>query len=151
MSAPLTFREYQEWFQSYDRARGWDRVLPAHTLAHLTEEVGEIARLVLELEGYRDLPPQERAQAVGELAMEINDAFVFLVQLANAFGIDLEETIRRGQAKAEARYSIERGRREAERYRRRQAENAAWVQGEAEENRCLLPGDPPQDARRDEG
>ncbi|HBY95953.1 MAG: hypothetical protein M5U01_36525 [Ardenticatenaceae bacterium] len=129
MTEPLTFREYQRWFEDYDRARGWNRILPAHSLAHLTEEVGEIARLVLKLEGYRELPPEERAQAADQLAMEINDAFVFLTQLALAFGIDLEETIRRGQAKAEARYSVEQGRREAERYRQRQAENAVWLQG----------------------
>lgn len=140
MTERLTFRDYQEWFRRYDRARGWDRILPAHTLAHLTEEVGEVARLVLTLEGYRDLPPEERSETVDELAMEINDAFVFLVQLANAFGIDLEETIRRGQSKAEERYSVERGRREAARYRRRQAENASWLQAGVEDG-SSVPGD----------
>lgn len=132
MTPPLTFRDYQRWFESYDRARGWNRILPAHTLAHLTEEVGEIARLVLKLEGYRDLPPEERGQVVDELAMEINDAIVFLTQLAIAYGIDLEETMRRGQEKAESRFSVEQGRREAERYRRRQAENVAWLREQSE-------------------
>lgn len=129
MSEPLSFREYQRWFEDYDRARGWDRIMPAHSLAHLVEEVGEIARLVLKLEGYRDLAEEERAQVVAELAMEINDAVVFLTQLAIAFGIDLEQAMRRGQVKAEARTSVEQGQREAERYRRRQAENVAWLQG----------------------
>ncbi len=133
MSEPLTFREYQRWFEEYDRARGWDRIMPAHSLAHLVEEVGEIARLVLKLEGYRDLAVEETTRVVDELAMEINDAIVFLTQLAIAFGIDLEQTMRRGQVKAEMRTSVEQGQREAERYRRRQAENAAWLQGEHDE------------------
>lgn len=132
MSEELTFRGYQAWFDEYDRLRDWERILPAHQVVHLAEEVGEIARLVLRLDGYRDLPPEARARTIDELALEINDAIVFLTKIANTYGIDLDETMRRGQAKAEARYSPEQGRRDKARYLDRQREMLAWLEGDDE-------------------
>ena len=36
----MQIREYQDWLEAWDRARGWDKVDPAHTLAHAVEELG---------------------------------------------------------------------------------------------------------------
>lgn len=127
----MDIRAYQRWFEEYDRARGWDRVEPCHVLAHLVEEVGEIARHVLHLEGYRDLDEAEQQAEIDRLAMEINDAFVFLTKLAICYNLDLAEILARGQAKAEARTNVEEGRREMARYieaRRRRLE--ALVEGD---------------------
>ena len=50
----MQIREYQEWLAAWDQARGWDRVSLSHTLIHTLEELGEVARLVLQWEGYKD-------------------------------------------------------------------------------------------------
>ena len=42
----MQIHEYQHWLEAWDKARGWDRVPPSHTLIHALEELGEVARLV---------------------------------------------------------------------------------------------------------
>ena len=59
----MHMREYQTWLQAYDVARGWDQIAPSHTFMHLIEEVGEIAREVEVLEGYREAPDRDDARA----------------------------------------------------------------------------------------
>ncbi|MCD6289342.1 MAG: hypothetical protein J7M34_02480 [Anaerolineae bacterium] len=106
--------EYQKWLEEWDRARGWDRVLPSHTLVHALEEMGEVARLVLELEGYKPAEDEESVRAA--LAEELSDVFVFLFKLAYQYDIDVESALRAGQIKADRRYSVEDGPPELERY-----------------------------------
>ena len=98
----MQIREYQEWLEAWDKARGWDRVAVSHTLVHALEELGEVARLVLQWEGYKDADSPEKLHA--ELEEELSDIFVFLFKLAYQTGIDVEAALARGQAKAEGRY-----------------------------------------------
>jgi NTP pyrophosphatase (non-canonical NTP hydrolase) len=98
----MQIREYQQWLEAWDRARGWDRVAAAHTLVHALEEMGEVARLVLQWEGYKDAPSAEKLHA--ELEEELSDVFVFLFKLAYQTGVDVEAALARGQAKADGRY-----------------------------------------------
>lgn len=98
----MQIREYQQWLEAWDKARGWDRVAVAHTLVHALEELGEVARLVLQWEGYKDAPGTERLHA--ELEEELSDVFVFLFKLAYQTGVDVEAALARGQAKADGRY-----------------------------------------------
>ena len=44
----MHIREYQQWLAAWDTARGWERVLPSHPLIHALEELGEVARLMLQ-------------------------------------------------------------------------------------------------------
>ncbi|NPA90311.1 MAG: hypothetical protein GXO55_02485 [Chloroflexi bacterium] len=112
----MHIREYQRWLEEWDKARGWDRVLPAHTLIHALEELGEVARLVLALDGYK--PGEDREQLRQELAEELSDLFVFLFKLAYQMGIDVEEALKAGQEKAQARYpDVEEARDAGEHYR----------------------------------
>jgi len=114
----MNISEYQEWVRHYDAERGFDHVKPSQTLAHALEELGEVAREVLFLDGYRDDEhPQERRQALAE---ELSDTFVFLFKLANYFQIDMETALKDGQNKAHERYSVEEGRLLTARYRQRQ-------------------------------
>lgn len=46
---------------------------------------------------------------------ELSDAFGFSLKLANQYGIEWDETIRNGMAKAEARWDVAQGQAEAER------------------------------------
>ncbi len=116
----MEIREYQQWLEAWDRARGWDQVDPAHTLVHALEEMGEVARLVLQYEGYKDPASPEQFQA--DLAEEMSDLFVFLFKLAYQTGIDVEEALARGQEKANRRYpDVDQAGQELARYQARQA------------------------------
>lgn len=98
----MQIREYQQWLEAWDKARGWDRVSPAHTLIHALEELGEVARLMLQWEGYKDAVSPEQLRA--DLEEELSDVFVFLFKLAYQTGVDVEAALARGQAKADGRY-----------------------------------------------
>lgn len=114
--------EYQQWLYEYDSARGFDRVQPSQTLVHAMEEMGEIAREVLYLEGYREDENAEERRAL--LAGELADCVTFLFKLAYQFDIDMEEALKANQPKAYERFPVEQGRELTERYLERQKQNA---------------------------
>lgn len=126
----MQIREYQQWLEGWDKARGWDRVSPSHTLIHALEELGEVARLVLRWEGYKDAASPEELRT--DLEEELSDVFVFLFKLAYQTGVDVEAALERGQAKADGRYDdlAEAGSMLA-RYHARQAELLAQMTGDA--------------------
>jgi len=119
--------DYQRWLEAYDRERGFDRVQPAQTLVHALEELGEIAREVLYLEGYREPDDPDRRRAL--LATELADCMTFLFKLAYQFGIDMEAALQANQAKANDRFPVEQGRELATRYLARQRERWQENQG----------------------
>lgn len=125
----MEIRAYQEWLEAWDRARGWENVSPSHTLIHAMEELGEVARLILQWEGYKDAESPERLHA--ELEEELSDVFVFLFKLAYQTGVDVEAALARGQAKADGRYD-DIGQAEAmlARYRARQRAALARLLGD---------------------
>lgn len=100
----MHIREYQAWLQEWDATRTWDRVLPSHTLLHAMEELGEISKLVQMIEGYRAPKPDDLDAVRQELALELSDLQVMLFKIAYLCGIDMEEAMQRGQAKADARF-----------------------------------------------
>lgn len=118
----MHIREYQTWLQAYDEARGWDKIIPAHSFLHLIEEIGEIAREVEFLEGYRETDDADAARV--RLAEELADAATFLYKLAYQYGMDLEEALLANMSKAETRFSVAFGRADTERYLARQAEKS---------------------------
>ncbi|MGQ9490842.1 MAG: MazG nucleotide pyrophosphohydrolase domain-containing protein [Anaerolineae bacterium] len=99
----MEIRDYQRWLEAWDKARGWDRVSPSHTLIHALEELGEVARLILQWEGYKNAASPEQLRA--DLEEEIADVFIFLFKLAYQTGVDVEAALARGQAKADSRHS----------------------------------------------
>jgi len=121
--------DYQQWIDDYDAARDFDRVHPSQTLAHALEELGEIAREVLYLDGYRDADDVDKRRAM--LAVELADCMVFLFKLASQFGIDMEEALAASKSKAETRFSTAEGRALAARYLARQRQNQERWLGEA--------------------
>jgi NTP pyrophosphatase (non-canonical NTP hydrolase) len=62
---------------------------PLAMLARLTEEVGELARVLMHRYGGKTPKPGEE---VGDAGDEIADALFVLVCLANSLGIDLDES-----------------------------------------------------------
>lgn len=100
----MHIRDYQRWLEAWDKAREWDKVLPSHTLLHALEELGEISKLVQMLEGYRALDPPDAAAVREALALELSDLQVMIFKVAYLCGIDMEDAMQRGQAKADARF-----------------------------------------------
>ncbi len=124
----MHIHEYQQWLEAWDKARGWDRVAVSHTLVHALEELGEVARLVLQWEGYKDARSPEQLHA--ELEDELSDVFVFLFKLAYQTGIDVESALVRGQVKADGRYDdLDAANAMLARYHARQAEGLAQLLG----------------------
>ncbi|MDI6871768.1 MAG: MazG-like family protein [Bacillota bacterium] len=95
---------YQKWVRDFDRERGWDLCLPAEVFVHFLEEAGEIARLVLALEGYREVTPAEAEELRPRLAEEIADAITFLIKLAYLYEVDVAGGLARNMAKCGGRY-----------------------------------------------
>lgn len=117
----MDIRAYQQWIEAYDKVRGWERVFPSHTLIHAMEELGEVSRLLLQYEGYKDAESPEQLRR--DLEEELSDVFVFLFKLAYQLGVDVEAALVRGQAKAEGRYDdLAAARMMLDRYHARQIE-----------------------------
>ena len=105
----------QERLRSFDRERGWDRVRPEHTLLHLFEELGEVARELLRLAGYKE--GEERV--AGELA----DAGLLLFKLADQLNVDLERAMLDKLEQNERRFPIPESHRALARYLERNHED----------------------------
>ena len=73
---------------------------PLVNLARLTEEVGELARLMNHRFGPKSKKPEEPEQ---ELALELADVLFVLLVIANEQGIDLDHALERTLAKYRAR------------------------------------------------
>lgn len=100
----MHIREYQQWLEAWDNVRDFQRTLPSHTLLHAMEELGEISKLVQQIEGYRPQKAASMDELREELALELSDLQVMLFKVAYLCGIDMEEALVKGQAKADSRY-----------------------------------------------
>lgn len=98
----MKISEYQQWIHAFDQARGFDKADPGLTLVHALEEMGEVAREVLFLQGYKkDNAPQEHLQA---LSNELADTIVFLFKLAYQFDLDIEQALLSLQKRVNIRF-----------------------------------------------
>ncbi len=84
MSFQSAQREVDNWISQFEE--GYFAPLPM--LARLTEEVGELARVLAHRYGGKKPKPGEDLGDVGE---EIADAMFVLICLANSLDIDLDE------------------------------------------------------------
>lgn len=100
----MHIHEYQQWLEEWDRTRDFHRTLPSHTLLHAMEELGEISKLVQQIEGYRPQQLESLDELRADLALELSDLQVMLFKVAYLCGIDMEEALVRGQQKADQRY-----------------------------------------------
>lgn len=93
--APLQ-KDVDDWISQFEE--GYFAPLPM--LARLTEEVGELARVLMHRYGGKKPKPGEDP---GDAAEEIADAIFVLVCMANSLGIDLDEAFGKMMAKIRAR------------------------------------------------
>ncbi|HWT56144.1 MAG TPA: nucleotide pyrophosphohydrolase [Candidatus Microsaccharimonas sp.] len=96
----MTLSEYQKQIdgilQGYEKPY-WH---PLSQLARMTEEVGEVARILNHKYGDK---PKKASEAPDDLTDELGDVLWTLICLANNEGIDLESTIQRSIEKLTVR------------------------------------------------
>ena len=120
-SSRCTFESIRNGWKRGTRRAVRERVSLSHTFVHATEELGEVGRLVLQWEGYKDRPDPQVWRA--QMAEKLSDVMVFLIKLAYQCGIDMDDAVRAGRAKADRRNpDLAEGSLALENYRRRQAE-----------------------------
>lgn len=97
--APLTLAEGQRAVDASILALGgyWP---PLANLARLFEECGEVARVVNQTYGPKQVKANETQRAARE---EMGDALYVLLALANSLGVDAEEALRTALDKTAAR------------------------------------------------
>ena len=93
----------QRRLEDFDATRGWNAVSPAHTALHLMEELGEVMREALHLEGYKTPDPAARARLGGELA----DVTLLLFKLASQYGVNLERVVLEKMTANDLRFPLE--------------------------------------------
>ncbi len=88
----MTIRDFQQWTRDFDRTSQWDLLATLQLLAHLTEEVGEVAQSVNRIHEYRG---EVREQHRDNMRIEIVDVLWFLIKIANRFEVDLQAEVER--------------------------------------------------------
>jgi NTP pyrophosphatase (non-canonical NTP hydrolase) len=96
----LTLRAAQELVDAWMRERGWSYWGPLSQLARMSEELGEVARVVNHLHGEKPKKPDEPEQ---DLGLELADLLYTMICLANAQGIDLQRSLEQVLAKYSGR------------------------------------------------
>jgi len=85
-------KKYQKELDGWFKKNKWQYWQPLSILARLTEECGELARLINHLYGEKRKKGKEKKQ---ELEEEIGDVIYTLICLANSQNINLDKSIRR--------------------------------------------------------
>lgn len=83
--------------------------IPHHTLA-MAGEVGEFANIVKKID--RGSLNMGDARVRYDLAMELTDVFIYLMNLAGLLGVDLEKAYMHKRAENEKRFTQQRAERE---------------------------------------
>ena len=87
----MQIAKFQQWTHNTDTDTQWDLLTTPQLLAHLTEEIGEVAQSVNRIYGYTE--GDEREKQLANLRIELVEAFWFLSKIANRFDIDLDAEV----------------------------------------------------------
>jgi len=82
----MALNELQKDVKAFDRKFGWEGDKPEHTVLHMQEEVGEIAREMLKKAGYKK--GEFDKERVND---EITDLLYLTLKLGNLLEINLDE------------------------------------------------------------
>ncbi len=108
----LTIRQAQHRVESFLKAKGeeWTRLSNHHLrVAHLVEEVGELARAVINLDASYSDPNrrgagQSRGEKLAHLQDSLGDIFYHLIAISIAYGVDLGDAFEASMQNILARY-----------------------------------------------
>ena len=81
----MGFNEFQRQVAEYDKRFGWTKDKPEHTVLHMQEEVGEIARELLKKSGYKR--GKYSPKGIND---EITDLLYLTLKLGNLLNLDLD-------------------------------------------------------------
>ena len=91
-----TLKDLQEYQEELCKERGWDKSTDLETFLLFTEEVGELAKAI---RNRKELYTEKgKKKDDFELEGEFADVLGYLLELANKFGIDLEDAFRKKEA-----------------------------------------------------
>lgn len=96
----MTIKEAQEKVDAWINTTGVRYFNELTNMAILTEEVGELARIISRLYGEQSFKEGEKKDGLGE---ELADVLFILICLANQTNVDLTEELKKGLIKREAR------------------------------------------------
>jgi NTP pyrophosphatase (non-canonical NTP hydrolase) len=96
----LTIREAQQLVDNWIRTTGVRYFSELTNMAILTEEVGEVARLMSRLYGDQSFKPSDTGRELGD---ELADTLWVLICIANQTGIDLTAALEKNFAKKDIR------------------------------------------------
>ncbi|SDB87430.1 nucleotide pyrophosphohydrolase [Williamwhitmania taraxaci] len=88
----MDFEEYQKMVDAWIKAYGVRYFSELTNMALLTEEVGELARLMARTYGDQSFKKDDEKGSIGD---ELADVFFVLTCIANQTGVDLTEAISR--------------------------------------------------------
>lgn len=98
--------DFQAHIKAVTKKHGWDKNSVTEIFLLFTEEVGELAKAIRnETKLHTQTNPKKRF----ELEEEFADVFNYLLDLANAFNVDLETAYRKKDAHNEGRSWKPRG------------------------------------------
>ncbi len=90
----------QSYYEKVSKRRGWDKESARDTLLLLTEEVGELARVIRKTKGLKRHKSYQGISLEDELA----DIQLYLVHLANITGVELGSAVNNKEKKNQKRY-----------------------------------------------
>ena len=96
----MRIQEAQQLIEEWIRTHGVRYFSELTNMAILTEEVGEVARIIARTYGEQSFKESDRK---AELADELADVLWVLLCLANQTGVDMEEALKRNIAKKSKR------------------------------------------------
>ena len=103
----MQINEYQQWVSTFYKQRGWYQYAPFIRVNFLTEEVGELARAVRNLEIGRDRSDEQESDQqtkLNNVIEELGDVLDNIFILADKYGIAIDDVITRHQVKFMGRY-----------------------------------------------
>lgn len=103
MDNQLTLQEAQQLVDDWIKTIGVRYFSPLTNMAILTEEVGEVARLISRLYGEQSFKESDKQRDLGD---ELADVLWVVLCLANQTGVDLTEALRRNIEKKTQRDAI---------------------------------------------
>ncbi len=90
-----TLRDLQDYIAAVCQERGWTKDRPADKFVLFIEEVGELAKAMRKRAGLYEEKARQRDLSVEE---EFADVLSYLLDLANAYHVDLEQAFREKEA-----------------------------------------------------
>ena len=85
-----TLSDFHKYVEDMEEARGFAEQTVLHKCLQLGEEIGELFKAIRKAEGVT----LESNSKIKEIPEEIADVFIFILSIANKYGIDLEQAFR---------------------------------------------------------